>query len=222
MNILITEEQYNILFTPQVEIHLIEGEEAQKFWDLTYEDEINSYLNEQNEDLTPEQQLLIDRNNEIENLPVSKNLKDDMRLNLFNARHLIKELQEYAESKYNCNIDGLDMYCPKKSKKRYSFDVSKHWVARLFRNPIKPINKIKGIELFSEALPVIEDFISKSNMQDNKIKKVILIKSEKPVYNQVLGIEKMALLNRCYEITFITQMEGSYLRNIENATKLTM
>ena len=42
MNILITEEQYNILFTPQVEIHLIEGEEAQKIWDLTYEDEINS------------------------------------------------------------------------------------------------------------------------------------------------------------------------------------
>jgi hypothetical protein len=210
MNILITEEQYNILFRPQVEVYLIEGEEAQKFLDLSYIDDLPSIIFENEENLNHDQKELVRKNNEIETSKLPNNVKDNLRLKLFDAHSLVDDLQKYAESKYNCEIDGNRFYC--NNKKKFRFKVSKHWVVRLFRDPLNPIkNKQMGIDLFFELLPQIFEYINQSNITISE-KQVILLKNVYPVYNQVISINRIPNLNKSFEVTFITQMEGDYLK----------
>jgi len=213
MNILINESQYNRLFKPKVKITLLEGDEAQKYLDYTYlDDEKNlfDFLNEQ--EYTQEELDKIKKNKEIEDAPnLSRGSKDDKILELNNELGLENQLQEYAEDYYNSEHNNFRYY--KFGNKKFTFRITKHWAARLFRDPLKPIQPLtKGIDLIIKNIDRINEFINRGNIDFEK--SVIVLNFDGELYNEVITIRnEISLYKNMFKIIFVTQLNKKELRN---------
>lgn len=219
MNILINESQYTRLFRPKVKITLIEGDEAQKYLDYTYlDDEINllEFLNEQ--EYTQEELDKIERNKEIENNPnLSRGEKDRKILKLNKASGLDLELQNYAESYYN--TVHINYPFLKFGKKRFTFKVTLHWTARLFRNPLEAIEPFeKGINLVINNIDKINNFIS--NSENKGPNSLIVLTFDRELYNEVITIKSFNIPFNGYEIEFVTQLNKDKLHGVHKHTVL--
>lgn len=215
MNILITESQYDLLFRPQVELYLIEGEEAQKYLDLLKEDENLDKPDSFNYQKL-QQSNLDDDCTKIEGSSLPKDSKDKAVLKLVGDEDLPQKLQNWTESNiHNANINGLNVLTL--GKRRFIFNITTHWAARVYRKCSKPIEpKYKGIKLVKDNIEKIKEFITNKGMAEMEEKSVIVLKmTDGNLYNEVVAIRKEnnPKLNNLFKLTFITQMENEYLYN---------
>lgn len=147
-------------------------------------------------------------------------------------RGLEKNLNDYITEKFNWPPNVNSFWCGDISKKedlekkivkyscnkKFTFDITKHWLKRLFRadepeykkggkwenKKIKNPGTKEGIDLFFSSKEKINDFIVNSkSWLPNERKYILLSKND---YHQIIGIvkEKKGEFN----IEFITQIKG--------------
>lgn len=215
MEILITERQYNILFKPEIKIEVLEGVEAEDYLNLLKED-IEPY----DKKLSFDKNKIIDINKECQRIENDKSLpkeaKDDAVLKLVGDPNLPKTLQSWVnENVYDREINGIKVLTV--DKRRFVFEITKHWAARIYRICDKPIEpKYKGIILVKDNINKIKDFIVSKEIKELETRSAIVLKmTEGNLYNEVIAIRKEnnPKLKDLFNITFITQMENEYLFN---------
>jgi hypothetical protein len=213
MNILINESQYQRLFRPNVKIELIEGSEAEKYLNLLYENDrlLKDGYTEDYEFLVEGIKEDCDEIDKNKSLP--QDVKDRRILDLVGEPDLHYKLQNWVNNNiYNAEINGITLL--KSGNKRFTFNVTLHWAARIFRdcsNPTTPWTK--GLELVRDGIDKIIEFINKSVSEFNIKDAIVLSMSEEGIYNQVIVIRKERNIKNLYNIDFITQLEGEHLYN---------
>jgi hypothetical protein len=147
-------------------------------------------------------------------------------------RGLEKTLNDYIKEKFNWPPNVNSVWCSdirekenleknitvRSCNKKFTFDISKHWLKRLFRadepehkkggkwenKKIKNPETKEGIDLFFSSKEKINDFIVNSkNWLTNERKYVLLSKND---YSQIIGIIKEKKGE--FKIEFITQIKG--------------
>jgi hypothetical protein len=213
MNILINESQYKRLFRPNVKIELIEGSEAEKYLNLLYE---NDRLLK--DGYTEDYEFLVEGIKEDcdeidKNKFLAQDVKDRRILDLVGEPDLHYKLQNWVNNNiYNAEINGITLL--KSGNKRFTFNVTLHWAARIFRDCSKPtIPWTKGLELVRDGIDKIIEFINKSVSEFNIKDAIVLSMTEEGLYNQVIVIRKERNIKNLYNIDFITQLEKEHLYN---------
>jgi hypothetical protein len=147
-------------------------------------------------------------------------------------RGLEKTLNNHIKEKFNWPPNVNSVWCSdirekenleknitvRSCNKKFTFDISKHWLKRLFRadepehkkggkwenKKIKNPETKEGIDLFFSSKEKINDFIVNSkNWLTNERKYVLLSKND---YSQIIGIIKEKKGE--FKIEFITQIKG--------------
>lgn len=214
MNILINESQYKRLFKPNVKIELIEGSESEKYLNLLYEnDRLLKQGYTKNYEFLVEQ--IADECNEIDrNRFLPQDVKDRKILDLVGKPGLHYDLQNWVKTNiYNTEINGQKYF--KYGKRKFTFNVTLHWAARVYRdcdNPTTPATK--GLTMVRDNIVNIIEFIIKKEFAPGSIKDAIVLKvSDSEIYNQVIAIRRETIMKDLFNIEFITQLEGEHLYN---------
>lgn len=147
---------------------------------------------------------------------------------------LEKDLMSYISKKYNWPPTVDDRWCSdiqekenKKDKtiikscnKVFNFELTNHWLRRLFRKnepeykkngkfegkSIENPNKTEGIDLFFDSKNKINDFIDNSRGWSSMAEKFILLTNKTNMYQVIISIRKEKKYN--YLVKFITQIKG--------------
>jgi hypothetical protein len=147
---------------------------------------------------------------------------------------LEKELMSYISKKYNWPPSVNNKWCSdikekenkddktiiKSCNKVFEFELSNHWLRRLFRKnepeykkngrfegkSIENPNKTEGIDIFFNSKDKINDFIDNSGGWQPMTEKFILLTNKSNMYQVIISLRKEKKSN--YLAKFITQIKG--------------